>query len=101
MSKVKSPKEKKSLSLKRDRRNDFGENSKASRKGIRRGKQRSHMQERRAVGSIVGRLRGEADENLAIEIDASAKGKILQSKLKAFKKMPDAPLGVVIKQKLK
>jgi hypothetical protein len=57
------------------------------------------MQERRAVGSIVGRLRGKADENLTIEVDASAKGKILHSKLKAFKKMPDAPLGVVMKQK--
>jgi len=41
VSKVKSATEKKALSLKRDRRNTYGENPQASRKGIRRGKQRS------------------------------------------------------------
>jgi hypothetical protein len=43
MSTVKHPKEKKELSLERDRRNTYGENSKSSRKGIRRGKQRRHI----------------------------------------------------------
>jgi len=57
LSKVKSPKEKKKLSLARDRSNMYGENPKASRKGIRRGKQRRHMQERRAVGHVLRHLK--------------------------------------------
>ncbi len=49
MSKLKSPQENKAVSLKTDRRNTYGENPQASRKGIRRGKQRSHMGERREL----------------------------------------------------
>jgi len=100
MGKIKSPQEKKALSLKRDRRNIFRENSKASRKGIRRGKQRSHMEERRSVGLILNRLRQGADENVATEADVLAKTSIVKSRLSAFKKTPDAPLATVIKGKL-
>jgi hypothetical protein len=50
MSTIKNPEEKKQLSLERDRRNRYGENSKSSRKSIQRGKQRRHMDERRTVG---------------------------------------------------
>ena len=100
MSKVKSAKEKKVLSLKKDRRNIYGENPQASRKGIRRGKQRSHMKERRSVGKILSHLRERAEESDAMEADVLAKTAILQSKHKAFKKTPDAPLGEVVKRKL-
>jgi hypothetical protein len=100
MSKVKSPKEKKALSLKRDRRNIYGENAKASRKSIPRGKQRSHMEERRSVGKILTQLRDLSEENEAMEADALARTSIVQSKHKAFKKTPDSPLGEVIKAKL-
>jgi hypothetical protein len=100
VSKIKSAKEKKALSLKKDRRNIFGENSKASRKGIRRGKQRSHMEERRSVGKILNRLREHGEEADAIDADVSIKDAIARSKLKAFEKMPDKPLGEVVKKKL-
>jgi hypothetical protein len=100
VSNVKSAKEKKALSLKRDRRNIYGENPQASRKGIRRGKQRSHMEERRSVGKILSHLRENAEESDAIEADVLTKASIVKSKHKAFKKMPDSPLGEVIKQKL-
>jgi hypothetical protein len=100
VSKIKSPQEKKTLSLKNDRRNRYGENSKSSRKGIRRGKQRSHMEERRAVGLILSHLRKTADENDATEADISAKTKIVESRHLAFKKTPDVPLGIVVKRKL-
>ena len=100
MSKIKSPEEKKALSLKRDRRNTCGENPQASRKGIRRGKQRSHMQERRSIGKIPSHLRGRADETDATEADVLAKTAIVESRHKAFKKKRDAPLGEVIKRKL-
>jgi hypothetical protein len=99
VSKVKSATEKKALSLKRDRRNTYGENPQASRKGIRRGKQRSHMEERRSVGKILSHLRESAEESEAIEADVLTKTSLVRSKLKAFKKTPDRPLGEVIKRK--
>ena len=100
MSKVKSATEKKALSLKRDRRNMYGENPAASRKGIRRGKQRSHMGERRAVNQILSHLREGAGESDADEADVQAKTTLVERKYKAFKKSPDTPLGVVVKRKL-
>jgi hypothetical protein len=98
MSKLKSPQEKKTVSLKRDRRNTYGESPQASRKGIRRGKQRSHMVERRAVSEILGRVRERPEES--DEADFVAKKNIFVRKRKAFKKRPDSPLGIVIERKL-
>ena len=100
MSKIKSPQDKKTLSLSRDRRNTYGENPAASRQGIRRGKQRSHMGERRAVNQILGHLRESAAEDDATEADVQAKTSIVKSKRKAFRKLPDSPLGAVIERKL-
>jgi hypothetical protein len=100
VSKVKSAKEKKALSLKRDRRNVYGENPQASRKGIRRGKQRSHMEERRSIREILSHLRERAEESDAIEADVLTKTAVVRSKQKGFKKTPDRPLGEVIKRKL-
>jgi hypothetical protein len=100
MSTVKSPAEKKRLSLKRDRRNRYGENSKASRKGIRAGKQRSHMKERRDVSEILATLGGSVTETDASEADALAKVHTIQNRRKAFKKRPDTPLGEVLARKL-
>ncbi len=100
MSKIKSPRAKKALSLTRDRRNVYGENSKASRKAIPRNKQLNHMGERRAVNQILNQLREGGEEGEAQAADDQAKTTIARQKLKAFKKKPDAPLGVVIKSKL-
>jgi len=100
VSKVTSAKEKKALSLKRDRRNVYGENPQASRKGIRRGKQRSHMEERRSVREILSHLRERAEESDAIEADVLTKTEVVKSKHKGFKKTPDRPLREVIKRKL-
>jgi len=100
VSKIKSAREKKALSLKRDRRNTFGENSKASRKAIPRRKQLNHMGERRAVSQILSRLRESADGRDATEADVLAKTTVIERKHKAFKKAPDSPLGVVVGKKL-
>jgi hypothetical protein len=100
VSKIKSAREKKALSLKKDRRNTFGENSKASRKAIPRRKQLSHMGERRAVARILSHLRESAAEGDATEADVLAKTTIVERKRKAFKKHPDTALGVVVKKKL-
>ncbi|HTL16028.1 MAG TPA: hypothetical protein VL793_02270, partial [Patescibacteria group bacterium] len=58
MSKVKSPTEKKRLSLMKDRRNVYGECPTSSRKSISRGKQRGRMEVRRAANERLGALKG-------------------------------------------
>ena len=67
MSKVKSPTEKKRISLGKDRRNVYGECPTSSRKNIRRGKQRSHMEVRRAANEELRALKG-----ASVEADADA-----------------------------
>ncbi len=101
MSTVNDPEEKKRLSLERDRRNRYGENSKASRKSIRRGKQRRHMDERRTVGEVLGRLKGSVQDDVAIEAELLVKTRIIDSQRRGFKKQPDTPLGVVLAKKAK
>ena len=99
MSTVKNPDEKKRLSLERDRRNRYGENSKSSRKSIRRGKQRRHMDERRTVGEVLGRLKGSVQEDEATEAELRAKTGIADSRRRGFRKQPDTPLGLVLAAK--
>jgi hypothetical protein len=98
----KTPQEKKELSLKRDRRNVYGENDKASRKAIPRSKQRSHMAERRAVQSALAPVKqvGVFDVEVADEVQFAAKTKSIVGKRKSFRKKPDQPLGLVLKKKL-
>ena len=99
MSTVKSPREKKELSLKLDRRNTYGENNKASRKSVPRGKQRQHMNERRSVGQALRVLHGNVHEDAAADAELLAKIRVTNSKRKGFKKQPDVPIGIVLKTK--
>jgi hypothetical protein len=99
MSTVKNPEEKKHLSLARDRRNRYGENSKASRKSIPLGKQRRHMDERRTVGKVLGRLKGNVEEDAAADAELRAKTAVTDSRRRGFRKIPDTPLGVVLTAK--
>jgi hypothetical protein len=99
VSTVKNPEEKKRLSLARDRRNQYGENSKSSRKSIQRGKQRRHMDERRTAGEVLGRLKGRVQEDEATEAELRAKTRITDSQRRGFRKRPDTPLGVVLAAK--
>lgn len=100
MSKEKSPIQKKESSLKHDRRNVYGENPAQSRKNIALGKQRSHQEERHAVGQILGQLGPSPDEDAMIAIESAAKVKGQLQKRKAFKKVPDAALRDVLATKL-
>jgi hypothetical protein len=99
MSKIRSPKEKKLASLELDRRNTYGENSKASRKGIRKGKQRSHMEERRSAKAVLLAAKGTADEEAVIEAELKARQSLIHSKRERFKKQPDLPLKEVLERK--
>jgi hypothetical protein len=84
MSKIKTPRQKKQLSLERDRRNAYREDSKASRKNIARGKQRRHMDERRAVAQVLSGLKGKVEEGVAANAELH----------RGFRKVPDEPPGV-------
>jgi hypothetical protein len=96
MSSVKSPQEKKRLSLDRDCRNVYGENSKASRENIPRGKQRQHRNDRRSVGQALRGLNGAVAEDDAANVGLLTKVRSVKSRNKGFKKTPDVPLGLVL-----
>jgi hypothetical protein len=95
MSKIKSPSEKKRLSLALDRRNTYGENDKASRKAIPLSKARSHRNERRSVLIALAEAPSVPDENVEI-VEAKARSVARLKKVSAFRKCPDEPLGKVL-----
>jgi hypothetical protein len=102
MSKIKSPSEKKRLSLSLDRRNSYRENSKASRKGIPLSKARAHREQRRSVTNVLLGLVTSASGQSAEAADASTRVAAKRKKVGAFKKWPDQPLSVHIeKQELR
>jgi hypothetical protein len=92
MSSTKSPQEKKTLSLKHDRRNAYGENAKSSRKNIPRSKQLGHMKQRRVVKQMLRVVKGEVREHVADSAESLARTKAVLAKHRSFKKRPDAPL---------
>jgi hypothetical protein len=101
MSKVKTPREKKRNSLLKDRRNVYGECPSSTRKNISRGKQRGHMEVRRAANEELRSLKGTSAEVDADATEAQTKDRILALSRSSFKKVPDAPLGEVLKRNLK
>ena len=99
MSTVKNPKEKKRLSLQRDCRNVYGENPAASRKGIAKGKQRQHQNERRSAAQALAQLSGNVDDESASNVELKAKVAVAASRRHGFRKSPDMPLGEFLERK--
>src|SRR5271170_642234 len=99
MSAVKDQTEKKRLSLKLDRRNTYGENDKASRKNIPRGKQRQHQNERRSAAQALHSISGATPEDELVAAELLTKVRTAASKRKGFKKQSDEPLGIVLAKK--
>ena len=96
MSTVKNPEEKKLLSLKHDRRNTYGENAKASRKLIPRGKQRSSKAARSAVAQALQKQAGPSTELDLDNAEALVKVRTIASKRARFKKWSDDSLMKVL-----
>jgi hypothetical protein len=91
----KSPQEKKRESYAKDRRNVYGENAKASRKGIPRKKRQQSRAERRVANApvVVGK---DLDFDRADANDA----KLAKKRKEVWRlKMPDLPLGEVLARK--
>lgn len=84
---ARSPQEKKALSYVRDRRNDYGENDKASRAGIPRARARSHRLVRRA------------DREALRDVEAALETVPLKRAKPAWKKTPDIALGLMLRRR--
>jgi hypothetical protein len=99
MSKIKSPQLKKAMSYGQDRRNTFGENSKASRKNIPLGKARSLRAERRSATTSLRQLPNVLSEDVLTAAELSSTDKAKQQRLRGFKKTPDTPLLLVLERR--
>jgi len=99
MSKVKSPIEKKRLSLSRDRRNAFGESPHAARKSIPKRKAMEHQRERHAANQALGKVLGYSSDEALESIEGEVAVRSKSKRLAGFKKMPDQPLAQAIKRK--
>jgi hypothetical protein len=95
--KRKSPQLKKALSYKKDRRNTYGENSKASRKGIPRKKRRQARVERRLARTAFRAGATSIDLDRVDDVQARL---ILRRRKAWVLKYPDEPLGEVVARKL-
>ncbi len=99
MSRTKTPGAKKAVSLRRDRRNAYGENAKASRKAIPRRKALSQRSARRAAAVAIHGLAQESSAHVEEPSDrrlADARAKVRRG----FRKSPDPPLGERVEKKL-
>ncbi len=92
MSKVKTPQDKKRISLLKDRRNSYGENSKSSRKNIPLNKQLGSQAQRAQVMKLKGLLNQGVDEDFASEVESNVKDSYRLQRLRGFKKSPDQTL---------
>lgn len=94
----KTPQQKKRLTLKKDRRNTYGENAKSSRKNIPKSKTLSHRKVRSVAQQQLMRL-DPARELEAETIESTIATPRLQKG--KWQKSPDTPLGQVVSGKLK
>jgi hypothetical protein len=92
--KKRTPQEKKKLSLKKDHRNAFGQNNKASRKAIPKRKRAVNKAYRKTVKQKI-QIDSEMKENDLVAVD----DKIKNVKRKFWKKRPDESLEKILKRK--
>jgi hypothetical protein len=92
-----SPQEKKELSYSKDRRNDYGENDKSSRKNIARNKRNRHRSERhhdqQGLSAALGPVDDVAEEKLDERLTRTRRGS-------RWRKFPDTQLGLYVIAKL-
>jgi hypothetical protein len=93
---MKTPQEKKSLSYKKDRRNTFGENSKASRKGIPLLKARAIRAERNSQDHLLSETLMTNDDDQLAWIENGVRS----TKPRQWRKSADKPLGEVLARRL-
>jgi hypothetical protein len=92
----KTPQEKKSLSLKKDRRNTYGESPHGARKSIPLQKRLRNRANRHHQEGQLPTLPGQLDVDEADKVESA----IFSKAPKRWRKVPDSPLGQVIGQDL-
>jgi len=93
---MKTPQEKKSLSYQKDRRNTYGENSKASRKNIALSKALALRAERHSQDHmLLETLKANDGDQLAL-----IENSIRSTKPRQWRKSADKPLGEVLARRL-
>jgi hypothetical protein len=91
-----SPREKKELSYRKDRRNGYGENDKSSRRAIARNKRIGHRADRhRGRQGLAGAL-GRVDEHAATR----AERRVSDGSRRRWRKSPDIRLGEHVEAQL-
>lgn len=88
----KTPQEKKQLSYLRDRRNNYGENEKSSRKSIRRNKRACNSANRRRERLVLSEIEGRSTSVGAEQVEE----RLTAKRPKSWRKFPDAPLGRIV-----
>ncbi len=96
MRRRRSPQEKKALSYAKDRRNDFGENDKASRRVVPLRKRAVNRANRLREGLALGTVGTKPDAGLA----EGAESRLLARRGKRWRKTPDLPLGQHVARRL-
>ncbi|WP_344934379.1 hypothetical protein [Sphaerisporangium flaviroseum] len=94
--KRRTPQEKKLLSYAKDRRNDYGENDKSSRKSIPRNKKAPHHANRHRVTQVLEAAKGTVDE----VAEGAVEERLLRKRPKSWQKYRDAPLGDIVQYKI-
>ncbi len=89
---MKTPQEKKRLSLKKDRRNTYGENNKSSRTGIPLRKAKTHRINRHRQDNLLHTLPDPTNEDALVALENNVKGQAPAP----WRKYPDTPLGEVL-----
>ncbi|GAA4011293.1 hypothetical protein GCM10022247_37070 [Allokutzneria multivorans] len=96
-----SPQEKKALSYERDRRNDYGENDKSSRKNIRRNKQLPNRADRHRERGLLAAATGPVELEAAERAEIALHSKKSMWDTKRWRKWRDSPLRDVVIYKLR
>jgi hypothetical protein len=94
--KRKTPQQKKTASYEKDRRNMYGENSKASRKAIPRHKAAENRSLRRIARQAVTQAAAQSDPDV---VDA-AEARLKRNRRGGWRKSPDRPLKVALARKI-
>ena len=97
-----SPQEKKALSYAKDRRNDFGENDKSSRRNIRRNKRTPNRSDRHRAHQILTGATGPTTVDDVVErAETRLSAKKSMWMTKRWRKWRDAALGEFVENRLR
>jgi hypothetical protein len=98
---ARTPQDDKALSYLRDRRNDYGENDKSSRKNIRRNTRHPNRSDRHRAGQDLVAAAGPVDLVRAEEAAERTQRRRSAWDVARWRKVPDAPLGEFVRSGLR